>query len=178
VSNLRKSKSVLIIKFGKIEIAYKSETTFLGMHVGKHMDWNAHIKSLSSKLNKACYMIKSLKDAMSPLVIRSIYFAYFHTHLKYGLIFWGGDSKSKTIFKLQEIVIRIISGVNRLSSCRQLFTDLNLLPLHCIYIFELVCYIISHFRELDQNIAVHNYNTCQKLNLHFQFVEQMSLRMV
>jgi hypothetical protein len=34
-----------------------------------------HIKSLSSKLNKACYM---------QLIIRSIYFAYFHTHLKYG----------------------------------------------------------------------------------------------
>jgi hypothetical protein len=29
------------IKFGKTEIAYKSETTFLGMHVGKHVDWNA-----------------------------------------------------------------------------------------------------------------------------------------
>jgi hypothetical protein len=40
------------IKLGKIEIAYKCETTFLGMHVGKHMDWNAHIKSVSSKLNK------------------------------------------------------------------------------------------------------------------------------
>jgi hypothetical protein len=83
------------IKFGKIEIAYKSETTFLGMHVGKHMDWNAHIKSLSAKLNKACYMIKSLKDAMSPLVIRSIHFAYFHTHLKYGLIFWVVIQKVK-----------------------------------------------------------------------------------
>jgi hypothetical protein len=69
----------LQIKFGKIMIAYKSETKFLGMHVGKHVDWNAHVKSLSSKLNKACYMIKSLKDATSPLVIRSIYFAYFHT---------------------------------------------------------------------------------------------------
>jgi hypothetical protein len=27
------------IKFGKIEIAYKSETKFLGMHVGKHMEY-------------------------------------------------------------------------------------------------------------------------------------------
>jgi hypothetical protein len=111
------------------------------------MDWNAHIKSLSSKLNKACYMIKSLKHATNPLVIRSIYFSYFHTHLKYGLIFWDGDSKSKIIFKLQKRVIRIIGGVNRLSSCRKLFKDLNLLPLPCMYIFELVCYIKSHFGE-------------------------------
>jgi hypothetical protein len=38
-----------------------------------------------------------------------------------------------------------------------------------MYIFELVCYIKSHFGELGQNIAVHNHNTCQKLNLHVQF---------
>jgi hypothetical protein len=29
--------------------------------------------------------------------------------------------------------------------------------------------IKSHFGELDQNIPVHNHNTCQKLNLHAQF---------
>jgi hypothetical protein len=87
--------------FGKLEIAYKSDTKFSGMHVGKHLDWNAHILSLSSKLNKVCYMIRSLRDT-SPLVIRSIYFAHVYAHLKYGLIFGGCDSKSKTIFKLQK----------------------------------------------------------------------------
>jgi hypothetical protein len=30
------------IKFGKMEIADKSDTKFLGMHVGKHLDWNIH----------------------------------------------------------------------------------------------------------------------------------------
>jgi hypothetical protein len=44
----------LQIKFGKMEIAYKSDIKFLGMHVGKHLDWNAHIMTLSSKLNNVC----------------------------------------------------------------------------------------------------------------------------
>jgi hypothetical protein len=70
------------------------------------------------------------------------------------IIFWSGGSKGKTIFKLQK---------------RQLFKDLNLHPLPCVYIFELVCYIKSHFGKLDQNIAVHNHNTRQKLNFHVQF---------
>jgi hypothetical protein len=85
-----------------METAYKSETKFLGTHIGKHLDWNAHIMSPSSKLNKVRYMIRSLRDTTSSLVIRSIYFAHVYSHLKYGLIFWGGDSKSKTIFKLQK----------------------------------------------------------------------------
>jgi hypothetical protein len=62
------------IKFGKIVIAYKSEIKCLCIHVGEHMEWNACM-FLSSKLNKVCYMIKSLRDVISPQVIRSIYFA-------------------------------------------------------------------------------------------------------
>jgi hypothetical protein len=38
-----------------------------------------------------------------------------------------------------------------------------------MYIFELVCYIKSYFGTLDQKIAVHYHNTCQKLNLYVQF---------
>jgi hypothetical protein len=38
------------IKFGKIKIAYKSETKFLGIHVGERIEWNAHIMFLSSLL--------------------------------------------------------------------------------------------------------------------------------
>lgn len=157
------------IRFGKMEIFYKCETKFLGIHVGNHMEWKAHMMFLSSKLHKVCYMIKSLRDVTSRQVIRSIYFAHFHAYLKYGLIFWGSDRKSKTIFKLQKRVVRIISGVSRLASCRQLFKGLNVLPLPCMYIFEIVCHVKLHLEMLEQNNVVHNHNTRQKLNLHAQF---------
>jgi hypothetical protein len=86
---------------------------FLGIHVSEHMDWNAHIAFLSLKLNKVCYMIKSLRDVTSTLIIRSVYLAHCHAHLKYGSVFWGGNPKGETIFKLQKQVLRIFSGVRR-----------------------------------------------------------------
>jgi hypothetical protein len=101
------------IKFGNMDIAYKSETEFLGIHFSEYMKWDVHVMSLSSKLSKFCYMIKSLKDITNPHVTMSIYFAYFHACLRYGLVFWGGDSKSEIIFKLKKRVVRIISGVSR-----------------------------------------------------------------
>jgi hypothetical protein len=55
-----------------------------------------------SKIGKFCYMIRSHEVVTTPHVTRSIYFANLHAHLRYGLIFWGGDSKSKIIFKLQK----------------------------------------------------------------------------
>jgi hypothetical protein len=116
-------------------------------------------------------MIKSLRDVTTPLDRRSVYsyFAHCHAHLKYGLVFWGGNPKGKTIFKLQKQVVRIISGVSRSYSCRQLFKDLNLNPLPCMYIFEIVCYIKLNLEKLEQNNAIHNYNTRQNLNLHVKF---------
>jgi hypothetical protein len=92
-------------------------------------------------MGELCYMIKSLKDVTSPHVIRSTYFAYIHAHLRYGLIFWGGDTNSESVFKLQKRIIRIISGVGRYASCKQLFKDLNILPLACMYISEIICHI-------------------------------------
>jgi hypothetical protein len=46
-----------------------------------------------------------LYGCKSPYVVRSIYFEHFHPHLRYGLTFWGGDSKRKSIFKLQQEVL-------------------------------------------------------------------------
>jgi hypothetical protein len=107
------------LKFGSMDIAYKSETKFLNVHISEYMKWDACVRSLSYKLSKLCYMIESLKDITSSHLIRSIYLAYLHTYLRYGVVFWHGDSKSKTIFKLQKWVIEMI-GVSRCTPCEQL----------------------------------------------------------
>jgi len=44
---------------------------------------------------------------MSPYDLRTMHFACFHVHLRYGVILWGGDPESIRIFQLQKKVIRI-----------------------------------------------------------------------
>ena len=102
------------------------------------MKWNSHIKYLNSKLSY--YMINSLRGIMSQYILRNMYFAHFHVHLKYGLTLWGNDPERKRSFKLQKKIIRIISNVGRNASCMNLFRDLNILPLPCLYISEATCY--------------------------------------
>jgi hypothetical protein len=162
----KRSSLKLQVKFDSLDTAYKSETKFLGR---ENMKWDVHAKSLSSKLGQICYMIQFLKDVMRPHVIRSFYFAYFHAHLKYGLIFWSGGTESKSIFKLQKWVIRIISRVGIHTSCRQLFSNLHILHIVCLCIPEILCYIKINFEKLKQNTEIHSHSTHQKLNLHVQF---------
>ena len=80
--------------------------------------------------------------------LKSIYFANFNSHLRYGILFWGGDSQSTKVFKLQKKVVRLICNVKRKMSCRELFKTLNILPVPCVYIMETVYYIKANDKGL------------------------------
>jgi len=71
-----------------------TRTKFLGIYINENMKWNNHTKYLSSKLNASNYMISSLKNKMSPYVLRTMYFACCHVHLRHCLTLWGRHPKS------------------------------------------------------------------------------------
>jgi hypothetical protein len=91
---------------------------------------------LRAKLCKVVCMIKTLKETMSPYMIRNIYFSNFESCLQYGIILWGGHNDCDKLFKLQKKVLQIISGVNNRTSCRQIFKDYNILTVAALYIFK------------------------------------------
>jgi len=68
---------------------------------------------------------------MSLDVLSSTHFSYAHSIISYGIIFGGNSSYSEDIFKIQK---RIIVNSSRNASCRQLFKDLNILPIQSQYI--------------------------------------------
>jgi hypothetical protein len=86
-------------------------------------------------------MMKTLKEIMSPYMIWNIYFSNFESFLRYRFILWSGDNESNNIFKLQKKVLRIISGVSNLMSCRQIFEDYTILTLSPLYILEVIWFI-------------------------------------
>ena len=124
--------------FNDNEVAFKPEVRFLDIYITENLKWNVHVCSLCSSLSKVTYNIKSLKAVLSTYMLRSIYFAHFQLHLRYGSIFWEGDSKSKTAFKIQKRVIYIISSANKCKSCRQIFKDCRILTVTSLYILEVI----------------------------------------
>jgi hypothetical protein len=73
-----------------------------------------------------------------------MYFSYFHSTIKYGIIYGGNYTNNSRVFKLQEKVIRIISGAGPRDSLRNLFKKLDILPLPCKYILSLVLFVIDN----------------------------------
>jgi hypothetical protein len=77
-------------------------------------------KNLNSKLSRSYYAMQSLKGIASVNTLQSMYFANFHSQLRYGILLWRGDGESNQIFKLQKKVMRLISKVERDTTCREL----------------------------------------------------------
>jgi len=89
-------------------VDYTAETKFLGIQITDTLKWHSHVQSLASKLSKAAFMIKSLKDILSPNLIRNIYFTKFHSLRRFGILFWGeggaGGELTTRIFRIQKRV--------------------------------------------------------------------------
>jgi len=86
------------------EIAYSSELKFLGLFIMENLVWLVQIHSLRASLSEVYYMIKSLRDIMRTHMLWSIDFLYFHSRLKYGIIFCGRDGEIIKVFQLQKKV--------------------------------------------------------------------------
>jgi hypothetical protein len=122
-------------------IPITSNARFLGLHVNQNIKWSHHCDLLQSKLNAGYYLINFLQKVTNPYVTRSLYFAYFHSHLKYRIALWVGDPHSVEIFKLKKKAIRAICKVDQLTSCGHIFKKLVILLLPCLFISGIVCWI-------------------------------------
>jgi hypothetical protein len=84
-----------------------------------------HIAPMTPKLSKACYAVRLMSHISRIDTLKSIYFAYFHSIMEYGILFWGDSSNSNMTFTLQNRTVRIIAGVKSRNSCRNLFMWLD-----------------------------------------------------
>jgi hypothetical protein len=74
------------IRFANMEIKYKYETKFLGLHLTEILKQDININNLSSKLSRSFYVILSLECTKSLNILRTTYFAHLHSHLIYQLL--------------------------------------------------------------------------------------------
>ena len=90
------------VSFGNRKIATAQSLKFWGLTIHTTLTWKHHIGELTSRLNKACYAIRSIKPFMSLDVLRSTYFLYAHSIISYGIIFWGIHLIVKTYLKFRK----------------------------------------------------------------------------
>jgi hypothetical protein len=118
--------SALCIGYKEKYIEDMAKTKFLGLHIDNHLNWKNHIDQMIPKLSGACYTVRSMFHMSNITTLKSIYFTYFHSIMKYGIIFGGNSSNSGKIgkiFTLQKKIIRIMVGARPRTPCISLFKN-------------------------------------------------------
>ena len=138
------------------------ECKFLGITVDRGLQWDPHINQLCSKLNSAIYAIKKVKEICGVNTAKSVYHAYFHSVMSYGVMFWGMGSGSLRAFILQKRAIRTLLGMSPRDSCRESFKQLGILTLPSAYIYECLLYAHSNMVGTPLNSHYHNHDTRNK----------------
>lgn len=135
---------------------------FLGLHIDSQLSWNSHIDQLSSKLSRIIFLLRRLRDQIPESYLRTAYFGYFQSVLRYGLIFWGGSGRIKDILKFQKKALRTMSRSDPKEHCKPLFVDWEVQTVINLYIFDLMTYILKN--KVNLNFNNHTYNTRNKKN--------------
>jgi hypothetical protein len=134
------------------------------------LSWQGHTTKVITKLNSACFAIRSLRLFLTIEDLRIVYFAYVHSIITYGLPIWGNAVNSKNVFITQKSIIRVIMNVNPKISCQGCFRRLNILPFYSQCMYSLLLLVAKNaFRSVINN-EIYTINTRQSINLHLPSV--------
>lgn len=154
------------IKLNGVDVQRCSSTKFLGVTMESSLSWNEHCIHLASVISSKSYALKCLRFQVTNACLRTLYCAEVQSRLQYGITLWGSSAAAMKVFVAQKAAIRSIIGASHRESCRPLFRQLQLLPLPCIYILEVCCYVHKHRNAFIMNSDVHTYSTRRKNDLH------------
>lgn len=112
-------------------------------------------------------MIITLVRKVDSNTLRNVYFAYAHSLMSYGIIFWGNSQHSERIFRLQKKLIRVMSNSGFREGCRPLFKKLNILTLPSLFIYKTLLFLQKNFEIFISKNHSHNYQTRNRNTLQY-----------
>lgn len=157
-TKLSRKEKPEFIELDENQLTIQKNTKFLGIYIDEFLDWSAQIEYLSSKLNRTCYCLRIVSRYLNETARKTLYFANFEASARFGIIFWGTNSKIQKIFVIQKRVLRVLYNMPYLESCRGIFKSNRILTIFGLYIFDTILF----FHKNRSNMKVqsqHNYNT-------------------
>lgn len=102
----------------------------LGIYIHESLKWSQQINKVHSRLVSKIALLRKLKSYLSKSDMLTFYHAYIAPVLDYASCVWGKCSlgQREMLTKLQKQAVRIILNKPTLTSSKQLFIELNILP--------------------------------------------------
>lgn len=182
----RQSKILLNINYMGTKINEVGKTKFLGVTVDKNLAWVHHVDNVRNKLNRYVHVLRRLRHISTIPTSLAAYHGYVVSSLRYGLIIWGNSTNIHKLFIAQKKCVRAICGKGPRDSCVPLFQELGILPLPCLYIYEMATFVRSNIRlfKKTRDVYLRNvrdpdklvYSTPPRLALYLRQCGQMCVK--
>ena len=88
-SKLNANPAILRLKLCRKKLYKTKYLRYLGIKIDENFKWKIHIHYFAFKLNRANAVLAKLRHFVNSEILRSTYFAVFHSHLNYVCIAWG-----------------------------------------------------------------------------------------
>jgi len=83
---------------------------FLGPQLDSQCTWKMHINYLLNKLSVICFIVRRLVHILNIETLKAVYFAHFHSLIKFGIIIWGNSTTIHKVFVVQNHILRTVLG--------------------------------------------------------------------
>nr|CAI5867154.1 unnamed protein product [Callosobruchus analis] len=95
---------------------------------------------MQKRLPSSIYSLRVLKRYTDNDTIKSVYHATVESHIRYGIVMYGGCSAMRKLFVTQKRALRTILGMNMRDSCRGRFRDNRILTVYAIFVQECILF--------------------------------------
>ncbi len=165
---------------------------YLGVYFDENLDFKYHINTISNKLSRALYSLRSVKNVLPLKALKTLYYSLFHCHFIYAIEVWSSTS----VYSLQPLIIkqkaaiRIIANRKYNDHTEPLFKSLSILPLtDLVTSFNLKLFHSFHFNYIPkafndtwitvrQNRVEHNENTIDLRNDNDYYIPRYRTDMI
>ena len=146
------------------------------MITDNNLTWKYHIDYICNKISENIGIILKARKIFSQETLNMLYFCFIYPYLNYCVHIWGSTyiSYLTKLLVLQKRVVRIISGVPRLTHSEPLFVKLGILAVDRLFKYNIGLLMYKYHHSmlppvLDmfvKNCQIHSYNTRQSDLLH------------
>ena len=146
------------------------------MIIDSNLTWKYHIDYICNKISKNIGIILKARKIFSQETLNMLYYCFIYPYLNYCVHIWGSIyiSYLTKLLVLQKRIVRIISGVPRLTHTEPLFVKLGILTVNRLFKYNIGLLMYKYHHSmlppvLDmfvKNCQVHSCNTRQSDHLH------------
>jgi hypothetical protein len=104
---------------------------FLGVFFDPSLNFKYHVQQIMSKVSRALYILRTVKNMLTPSALKSLYYTLFHCHIIYAMPIWTvcNLQLQKDLHIKQKMAIRAVAGLKYNDHTEPTFKKLEILPL-------------------------------------------------